>query len=54
LTWIKHRPASEAAKKAFAERAERALAASESYRKAAEVCLKVMDEMDRKLHGHAH
>jgi hypothetical protein len=44
---------SEMAKKAFAERAERAIAASESYRRAAEICLKVMDNKDRRLHPHS-
>lgn len=39
---------SQSTKKLFKARAEQALAASENYRKAADLCLKVMDEMDRK------
>ncbi|SJZ31537.1 hypothetical protein SAMN02745126_00212 [Enhydrobacter aerosaccus] len=39
---------SERAKKLFAQSAERSLVASENYRKAADICLKVVEEMDRK------
>ena len=39
---------SERAKKLFAQSAERSLVDSENYRKATDICLKVVEEMDRK------